>query len=59
VNLHGHKERETPNILKTTQANNSRVIFSKAITLEHSEVFNECPLAYLIYTAFKKKVILT
>jgi hypothetical protein len=52
VNWHGHKDRETPNILKTTQVNNSRGVFSKAITLEHSEVFNFQVVSFSIFDLY-------
>jgi hypothetical protein len=53
VNWHGHKDRETPNILKTTQANNFRGIFLKAITLEHSEVFNFQVVSFSIFDLYR------
>jgi hypothetical protein len=53
VNWHGHKDRETPNILKTTQANNFRGIFLKAITLEHSKVFNFQVVSFSIFDLYR------
>jgi hypothetical protein len=53
VNWHGHKNREAPNILKTTQANNSTWIFSKVITLKHSEVFNFQVVFFSIFDLYR------